>query len=98
VEGDLSPTSRPSYYEMLNLHVSDLDLPVRAQNCLRAANIIYVGELVQRHEKDMVDIKNFGKKSLTDIMEALKIRGLHLGMAVDWTPPPPSSAAPEVEH
>jgi len=98
VEGELSPTSRPSYYEMLNLHVSDLDLPVRAQNCLRAANIIYVGELVQRHEKDMVDIKNFGKKSLTDIMEALKIRGLHLGMAVDWTPPPPSSAAPEVEH
>jgi|LauGreDrversion4_2_1035121.scaffolds.fasta_scaffold427297_1 DNA-directed RNA polymerase subunit alpha len=99
---DTSPVNRPPYYDLLNLHVSDLDLPVRAQNCLRAANIIYVGELVQRHEKDMVDIKNFGKKSLTDIIEALKSRGLNLGMSVDWMPPPPQSAAalsasPEVE-
>lgn len=93
LDGDSSPANRPSYYEMLNLHVSDLDLPVRAQNCLRAANIIYVGELVQRHEKDMVDIKNFGKKSLTDITDALKARGLHLGMSVEWAPPPPQSAA-----
>jgi DNA-directed RNA polymerase subunit alpha len=76
------------FHEYLDMRVSELDLPVRAANCLRSANITYIGELVQRNEKDMVDIKNFGKKSLTDINEVLSQRGLSLGMVIqDWVCP-----------
>ena len=78
----------PPFHEYLDMRVSELDLPVRAANCLRSANITYIGELVQRNEKDMVDIKNFGRKSLTDINEVLSHRGLSLGMQIsDWAPP-----------
>ena len=78
----------PSYNEHLDLRVSELDLPVRAANCLRSANITYIGQLVQKTEKEMVEIKNFGRKSLADIYEVLKRRSLNLGMSIpDWTPP-----------
>jgi DNA-directed RNA polymerase subunit alpha len=79
---------RPPYYDLLNTQISELNLPARAENCLRNAKIQYVGELVQRTERSMIDIKNFGKKSLTDIKNALTERNLKLGMAIDgWTPP-----------
>jgi len=78
----------PIYNEHLDLPVSELDLPVRAANCLRSANIGYIGELVQRNEKDMVEIKNFGRKSLNDTTEVLTQRGLSLGMVIsDWIRP-----------
>lgn len=79
---------RPPYYDLLNTQISELNLPARAENCLRNAKIQYVGELVQRTERSMIDIKNFGKKSLTDIKNALVERNLKLGMMIDgWTPP-----------
>ena len=79
---------RPPYYDLLNTQISELNLPARAENCLRNAKIQYVGELVQRTERSMIDIKNFGKKSLTDIKNALTERNLKLGMVIDgWTPP-----------
>jgi len=79
---------RPPYYDLLNTQISELNLPARAENCLRNAKIQYVGELVQRTERSMIDIKNFGKKSLTDIKNALTERNLKLGMVIEgWTPP-----------
>jgi DNA-directed RNA polymerase subunit alpha len=77
-----------SYDPTFDLLVSELELPVRANNCLHSAEIRYIGELVQRTEQDMVKIKNFGRKSLADINEILSQRGLNLGMQVgDWIPP-----------
>ena len=77
-----------SYDPTFDLLVTELELPVRANNCLHSAEIRYIGELVQRTEQDMVKIKNFGRKSLTDINEILSQRGLSLGMQLnDWIPP-----------
>ena len=83
-----------TYDPAFDLLVSELELPVRANNCLSSAEIRYIGELVQRTEQDMVKIKNFGRKSLADINEILSQRSLSLGMQVgDWTPP-----SERVEH
>jgi DNA-directed RNA polymerase subunit alpha len=60
---------------------------VRSSNCLKSANITYIGELVQRSEQDMLKTKNFGRKSLRELKEILESKGLHLGMKVDWIPP-----------
>jgi DNA-directed RNA polymerase subunit alpha len=77
-----------SYDPTFDLLVGELELPVRANNCLHSAEIRYIGELVQRTEQDMVKIKNFGRKSLADINEILSQRSLSLGMQVgDWLPP-----------
>jgi DNA-directed RNA polymerase subunit alpha len=77
-----------SYNPTFDLMVNELELPVRANNCLHSAEIRYIGELVQRTEQDMVRIKNFGRKSLSDIVEILGQRGLQLGMQIgDWVPP-----------
>lgn len=72
----------------LMLHsVDDLDLTVRAANCLKAENIFYIGDLVQREESDLLKTPNLGKKSLTEIKTVLAQRGLHLGMDVPGWPP-----------
>ena len=77
-----------TYNPTFDLLVSELELPVRANNCLHSAEIRYIGELVQRTEQDMVRIKNFGRKSLSDIVDILGQRNLQLGMQVgDWVPP-----------
>lgn len=60
--------------------VEELELSVRAYNCLKNANIKFVGELVQRSEQEMLKTKNFGKKSLNEIKDVLQEMGLSLGM------------------
>ena len=61
----------------------ELELSVRATNCLRSANIATVGELVQRPEAEMLKTKNFGKKSLDEIKAVLESMGLDFGMKID---------------
>jgi DNA-directed RNA polymerase subunit alpha len=70
-------------YEKLKLPISELELSVRSSNCLRETNIKTIGDLVKRNEDDMLGIKNFGKKSLTEIKELLAGMGLSLGMQID---------------
>lgn len=67
--------------------VDDLELTVRAANCLKAENIYYIGDLVQRSETDLLKTPNLGKKSLMEIKSVLAQRGLSLGMTVDRWPP-----------
>ena len=62
---------------------SELDLSVRAHNCLKAANIKNIGDLVRRDEPEMLKFRNFGRKSLQELMQVLEERGLHFGMDVD---------------
>lgn len=77
----------PEFNEHLLVKVDDLELSVRSQNCLRNAEIMYIGDLVQRTEQQMLKTKNFGRKSLKEIKELLRARGLELGMQLDNWPP-----------
>jgi len=63
--------------------VDELDLSVRAHNCLKAANIKTIGDLVRREESEMLKFRNFGRKSLQELMEVLEERGLKFGMEVE---------------
>ena len=67
--------------------VDDLELTVRAANCLKAENIYYIGDLVQRSENDLLKTPNLGKKSLLEIKSVLLQRGLSLGMQISGWPP-----------
>ncbi len=67
--------------------VDELELSVRSANCLKNDNIVYIGDLVQKSEGDMLRTPNFGRKSLNEIKEVLSTMGLHLGMQVDGWPP-----------
>lgn len=67
--------------------VDELELSVRSANCLKNDNIIYIGDLVQKSEGDMLRTPNFGRKSLNEIKEVLSTMGLHLGMQVEGWPP-----------
>lgn len=67
--------------------VDDLELTVRSANCLKAENIYYIGDLVQRTEVDLLKTPNLGKKSLTEIKDVLASKGLSLGMRLDNWPP-----------
>ncbi|MDZ4699531.1 MAG: DNA-directed RNA polymerase subunit alpha [Rhodothermales bacterium] len=69
--------------ELLLQSVDELDLSVRAHNCLKAANIKNIGDLVRRDEPEMLKFRNFGRKSLQELMQVLEERGLHFGMDVD---------------
>ena len=60
---------------------------MRSANCLKNDNIVYIGDLVQRSEPEMLRTPNFGRKSLNEIREVLKVMGLELGMDVDNWPP-----------
>ncbi|MHA1598298.1 MAG: DNA-directed RNA polymerase subunit alpha [Alphaproteobacteria bacterium] len=67
--------------------VEELELSVRSANCLKNDNIIYIGDLVQKSEGDMLRTPNFGRKSLNEIKEVLSQMGLHLGMEIaNWPP------------
>ncbi|MCK5611112.1 DNA-directed RNA polymerase subunit alpha [Candidatus Pacearchaeota archaeon] len=70
-------------YEKLRLPISELELSVRSANCLKDANIKTIVELVKKTESELLGFRNFGKKSLTEINDLLKVMGLHLGMKVD---------------
>lgn len=67
--------------------VDELELSVRSANCLKNDNIVYIGDLVQKSESDMLRTPNFGRKSLNEIKEVLANYGLHLGMQVEGWPP-----------
>ena len=67
--------------------VDDLELTVRSANCLKAENIYYIGDLIQRHENDLLKAPNLGRKSLNEIKDILATKGLSLGMKVDNWPP-----------
>jgi DNA-directed RNA polymerase subunit alpha len=67
--------------------VEELELSVRSANCLKNDNIVYIGDLVQKSEGDMLRTPNFGRKSLNEIKEVLTNMGLHLGMQVEGWPP-----------
>jgi len=67
--------------------VDELELSVRAANCLKNDNIVYIGDLVQKTEAEMLRTPNFGRKSLNEIKEVLAQMGLHLGMEVPGWPP-----------
>ena len=67
--------------------VDDLELTVRSANCLKAENIYYIGDLIQRTENELLKTPNLGRKSLNEIKEVLASRGLSLGMELeDWPP------------
>ncbi len=80
-------TKSPQLNENLFRSVDDLELSVRSANCLKNANIRYIGELVCRSEAEMLKTKNFGRKSLNEIKEILSTMGLSLGMKIDGWPP-----------
>ncbi len=67
--------------------VDDLELTVRSANCLKAENIYYIGDLIQRTEVELLKTPNLGKKSLTEIKDVLASRGLSLGMQLENWPP-----------
>lgn len=79
---------QPEFDPVLLKPVDDLELTVRSANCLKAENIFYIGDLVQRTEQDLLKTPNLGKKSLTEIKEVLAVRSLSLGMHIaNWPPP-----------
>jgi DNA-directed RNA polymerase subunit alpha len=81
-----SPTE-PVFNKNLLRKVDELELSVRSANCLKNDNIIYIGDLVQKTEQEMLRTPNFGRKSLNEIKEVLSHMGLHLGMEIpDWPP------------
>jgi DNA-directed RNA polymerase subunit alpha len=67
--------------------VDELELSVRSANCLKNDNIVYIGDLVQKSEAEMLRTPNFGRKSLNEIKEVLAQMGLHLGMEIPGWPP-----------
>jgi DNA-directed RNA polymerase subunit alpha len=67
--------------------VDELELSVRSANCLKNDNIVYIGDLIQKTEAEMLRTPNFGRKSLNEIKEVLAQMGLHLGMDVNNWPP-----------
>ena len=85
----------PEYDPVLLRSVDDLELTVRSANCLKAENIYFIGDLVQRSEVELLKTPNLGKKSLTEIKMVLAARSLSLGMKLeDW--PPSSLHRPEL--
>ncbi|MBF0330639.1 MAG: DNA-directed RNA polymerase subunit alpha [Candidatus Omnitrophica bacterium] len=70
-------------YDKLRLPISELELSVRSSNCLKEANIKSLAELVRKTEEELLDFRNFGKKSLTEIADVLKAHGLSMGMKID---------------
>ena len=73
--------------EKLRTPLEEMNLSVRANNCLEAAKIAYVGQLVQLTEADLLKIRSFGKTSLREIKQKLQVMGLGLGMTVEFVPP-----------
>ena len=91
---DLKGTDMPalerataSFDPVLLKPVDDLELTVRSANCLKAENIHYIGDLVQRSETELLKTPNLGRKSLNEIKEVLSQRGLALGTKIDNWPP-----------
>ena len=81
-------TARPASIDPILLRpVDELELTVRSANCLKAENIYYIGDLIQRTETELLKTPNLGRKSLNEIKEVLASRGLTLGARLDNWPP-----------
>jgi len=80
-------SDEPDVDPLLLRPVDDLELTVRSANCLKAENIYYIGDLIQRTEVELLKTPNLGKKSLTEIKDVLATRGLSLGMKLENWPP-----------
>jgi len=88
-QDEATSTTAESQIEPILLRpVDELELTVRSANCLKAENINYIGDLVQRTEVELLRTPNLGKKSLTEIKEVLESHGLSLGMRIENWPPP----------
>jgi DNA-directed RNA polymerase subunit alpha len=94
VFADLEGTALPIEHQktvqvdpLLLRPVDDLELTVRSANCLKAENIYYIGDLIQRTENELLKTPNLGRKSLNEIKEVLAARGLTLGMKLESWPP-----------
>ena len=84
----VAETSKPAQVDPVLLRpVDDLELTVRSANCLKAENIYYIGDLIQRTENELLKTPNLGRKSLNEIKEVLAARGLTLGMKLENWPP-----------
>jgi DNA-directed RNA polymerase subunit alpha len=79
--------AEPPFNTNLLRKVDELELSVRSANCLKNDNIVYIGDLVQKTEAEMLRTPNFGRKSLNEIKEVLAQMGLHLGMEIPNWPP-----------
>jgi DNA-directed RNA polymerase subunit alpha len=87
IQQDQDSAEKLSFNSNLLKKVEDLELSVRSANCLKNDNIIYIGDLVQKTESEMLRTPNFGRKSLNEIKEVLTQMELNLGMSVlDWPP------------
>ena len=84
-----APISRPTpnFDPILLRPVDELELTVRSANCLKAENIYYIGDLIQRTETELLKTPNLGRKSLNEIKEVLASRGLTLGARLENWPP-----------
>src|SRR5438552_19085732 len=76
----------PAVDPILLRPVDDLELTVRSANCLKAENIYYIGDLIQRTENELLKTPNLGRKSLNEIKEVLASKGLTLGMKLENWP------------
>ena len=85
--GEDKALDKQSFNENLYRSVDELELSVRSANCLKNADIKYIGELVQKTEQEILMTKNFGRKSLNEIKEILSCMGLRLGIKVENFPP-----------
>jgi DNA-directed RNA polymerase subunit alpha len=83
----VEPPKSPQVDPILLRPVDDLELTVRSANCLKAENIYYIGDLIQRTETELLKTPNLGRKSLNEIKEVLASRGLTLGMKLENWPP-----------
>jgi DNA-directed RNA polymerase subunit alpha len=82
-----APSRAPTFDPILLRPVDDLELTVRSANCLKAENIHYIGDLIQRTEGELLKTPNLGRKSLNEIKEVLSTRGLVLGVRLENWPP-----------
>ena len=83
----VAPSTEPEFNKNLLKRVEELELSVRSMNCLKNDNIIYIGDLVQKTEPEMLRTPNFGRKSLNEIKEVLSSMSLYLGMEIPNWPP-----------
>jgi len=92
-------STEPEFNKNLLKKVEELELSVRSMNCLKNDNIIYIGDLVQKTESEMLRTPNFGRKSLNEIKEVLSSMSLYLGMEIpNWPPDNISELSKQLEE
>lgn len=87
IDAEVDTADQHDFDPVLLRSVDDLELTVRSANCLKAENIYYIGDLVQKTENELLKTPNLGKKSLTEIKDVLASRDLSLGMTLENWPP-----------